>query len=731
MIKKGFLLCFLLPIISFGQETLGSLTYNVDIMPAFKLKAGNDLDSTFLFNYNNLEVPVFDDFSTNKWVKYAAEFNGSNVTSSLYYYLIEVSNSTPIDPAIVLCDSAYRDTVYIVNDTVVGMVRTSFTTGFDVVVNDLSVFPISGPIKKLYNECYTIVDTVIDGVLDVSPDTLEIANKYYQDSARVFFADITNNDIWIDDYACHNYKYGVVPKSLGVATFDGLNNNGYPYDFGSPNSYGEADFLTSKPINLLGKSNIYLSFLYQPRGLGNSPEAIDSLILEMYSPAADQWYNVWGVSGDATDDVWGMAHLEITANTFKQNGFQFRFKNKASLSGNLDHWHIDYVNLRENSSVNDTIISDLAITYPIETLLKDYTAVPWDHYNNLSDPNIAMVPSYEMMVSNSDVVPKFTNAGTLEMDGNNFSLPVASLNWNVGQNLYPFNVGLQPYAYPQNSSVDKAEFDVKMNIATSSTNQHLENDTTYFTQYFRNYYAYDDASAESGYGLLDNNAEIAIKFEAYEADTLTGVLMKFVPNVSDVTGNVILLTVWGDDEGKPGDILYQDDFFKPHFPDYAAAKNQFKYYTFNDNKAIVVPKVFYVGFEQIEDKNLYLGFDKNNLNQDKNFYNTGSGWSNSSFPGSIMVRPVFSTGLNYTLNVVGEIETTQTIAMYPNPVSQTLTIDGFQNTYSVQIHDVSGKLIYTGNESHIDFVQFSSGFYLVSILDENKELLHRNKIIKP
>ena len=731
MIKKGLLLSFLLPLLCFGQETLAPLTYNVDIMPAFELKAGNDLDSTFRFNYNNLTLPVFDDFSTNKWVKYTAAYNGPNVTSSLYYYLIEVANSTPLPSTSVLCDSAYRDTVYIVNDTVVNKVRTSFTTGFDVFINDLNVFPIAGSIKTLYNECYTIVDSVIDGILDPSSDTIEIANKYYQDSARIFFADISGSDIWIDDYACHNYKYGVAPKSLGVATFDGLNNNGYPYEFGSTNSYGVADYLTSKPIDLLGKSNVYISFLYQPRGLGNSPEDIDSLILEMYSPTLDNWYNVWGVPGSMTDDEWGMAHLEITTTAFVKNGFQFRFKNKASLSGNLDHWHVDYVNLRENSSADDTIISDLAIVYPIETLLKDYTRVPWDHYNNLSDPNTVMTPSYEMIVNNSDLVPKFTNPGALLIDGNNYSLPVASLNWNVGQNQYPFNVGSQPYAFTQNAGIDKAEFDVKMNVATSSTNQYLENDTTYFTQYFRNYYSYDDGSAESGYGLLDNNSEIAVKYEAFEADTLTGILMKFVPNVTDVTGNVILLTVWDDDNGKPGEVIYQDDFFKPHFPDYAAAKNQFKYYTFNDNKAVVVPKIFYVGFEQIEDENLYLGFDKNNLHQDKNFYNTGAGWSNSSFPGALMIRPVFSTSLNYTLDVQAIHEPSAVINMYPNPVSEILTIEGLDFGYSIQIHDVSGKIVYSGNESKIDFVQFTSGFYLVTVLDDNKELIQRSKIIKP
>lgn len=47
------------------------------------------------------------------------------------------------------------------------------------------------------------------------------------------------------------------------------------------------------------------------------------------------------------------------------NGFQFRFKNYASLTGNNDHWHIDYVRLDKNRSVTDTSISDIAFSMPL------------------------------------------------------------------------------------------------------------------------------------------------------------------------------------------------------------------------------------------------------------------------------------------------------------------------------------------------------------------------------
>ena len=724
----------LIPFLGFTQEQLIPLNINPYLQDRIETRAGHGIDSTFIYNYSNLSLPVFDDFSTNKWVKYMADFTGGNVTSNLYYYLLNEQTLIPISPSQTLCDSlgAYHDTIYVNDDTLTSFSRHFFTTGFGVMVNNLNQFPISSNTVELFTECYTIIDSVIDGVLNPSQDTVFKSPNYTQDSARVFMADISSTDIWVDDHACHNYTYAISPKSLGVATLDGVNNQGYPYEFGNANSYGVADYLTSKPVDLFGKTNVFLSFLYQPKGNGNSPEANDSIILEMYSPTLDTWYNMWSVSGDEPDNEWGMAHVEITATALLQNGFQFRFKNKASLSANLDHWHIDYVNLRENSSVDDTIINDLAIVYPINSLLKDYTAVPWDHYNNLNNPSDKMVSNYELLVMNNDQTAKLTNSGHLNIDGTNFTLPVSSPNWNVGENVYPFNVGSQPYSFAQNSGIDKAEFDVKMNIATSSVNLITENDTTYFTQEFKNYYAYDDGTAESGYGLLDFNAKLAVKFEAYEADTLTGVLMKFVPNVSDVTGNIFLLTIWGDDDGVPGDIIYQDDIFSPHFPNYAAQKKQFSYYTFNNKQSVVVPEIFYVGWEQIEEENLYLGFDKNSNNQNNNFYDIGGGWTNSSLEGALIMRPVFSTKLNYTLGIKPVLPEQSVFNMYPNPVSNQLYIDGLNNDNSIQITDISGKVIFSSSNSNtIDFNYLNSGFYIVSVLDKKQNIIYSNKIIKP
>ncbi|MFB0997575.1 MAG: hypothetical protein QMC28_02590, partial [Flavobacteriales bacterium] len=114
---------------------------------------------------------------------------------------------------------------------------------------DLDVYPIvcvTVPVWPPYN-----TDDTLGTV--ASPD-----NIYYvlppdivQDSARVYFVSATDtNSLWQDNFAFRNNDYGINPPTIGVVTFDGLNENGYPYNFTSPTAYGLADYLTSKPIFL-------------------------------------------------------------------------------------------------------------------------------------------------------------------------------------------------------------------------------------------------------------------------------------------------------------------------------------------------------------------------------------------------------------------------------------------------------------------------------------------------
>lgn len=157
------------------------------------------------------------------------------------------------------CDSAHSNTVtYFIEEGV--PVDTSITYDFteiSVWVNDLDNYPVTGGLRSFYEECYVLVDSLIDGVLDLDQDTIWYNTlpgpAFVQDSAHVFTKVVSDNKtLWIDKNAYHNYTFAVNPWSLGVATFDGVDQNGMPYDFGDFDSQDVADYLTSRPIDLSG-----------------------------------------------------------------------------------------------------------------------------------------------------------------------------------------------------------------------------------------------------------------------------------------------------------------------------------------------------------------------------------------------------------------------------------------------------------------------------------------------
>src|SRR5664280_3179904 len=129
-----------------------------------------------------------------------------------------------------------------------------------------------------------------------SNDTLAL--PFFDDfSGHSVFPDRKN---WTDNYVFINNTYSDRQITAGIATFDALDNSGKMYDQASTSGF-EADHLTSQPINLNYSSsdNIWLSFFYQAGGLGDPPEANDSLALRFYAPDEQKWYSVWKAAGSS------------------------------------------------------------------------------------------------------------------------------------------------------------------------------------------------------------------------------------------------------------------------------------------------------------------------------------------------------------------------------------------------------------------------------------------------
>lgn len=754
-----------------AQERVYPLSHNPAIHKEQKhIKASelNQLDSTFVYDFENLELKyAWDDFSVNKFEPFDEDYEADGVSSELFYHLMNETNTAPQDPEIIFCDSAYahHDTIK-VND--IGEVETVTHYPFaehSVWVNDLDFYPVVGGLRTLFDECYVLVDSIIEGVLDPDQDTIWYNTTsgpgFIQDSARVFTKVVSDTNIlWTDNFVYHNYTFAYQPWSLGVATFDGVDANGTPYAFGDDDAYGVADYLTSRVIDMSevedGES-VYLTFLYQAEGFGNTPDTFDSLLVEFWNPIDEVWntqYLDWqgfpiGIPDSTEPDQWDTARVKILEGFYESTDeFQFRFKNYASLSGALDHWHIDYVSLEIDVTPEIETFSDLAVSYPLNTLLQDYTAVPWDHYKNTTG-NEKMRTDFDLPVFNSDNTNtnfslgkwEVRNEGALEGE---FDI-LGTGGPDAGAYLVGFNDCVIPtdpgFFYDQTVGGIQAAFDVQANIAAAVdiSNKFNVNDTTRFTQRFDNYYAYDDGSAEAAYGIEGEGAQMAYKFEAYEAGRLKGILMHFVPSVTDFSSSIFLLTVWNDNDGQPGDIIYQDNFFQSHTVDYSGAINGFKYFEFfnmeylnAEDTSLTVDEVFYVGWRNVDSPSLNIGLDWNIDNGDKVFRNVTGEWLTSSLEMSLMIRPVFSTALDGTLS---EEEITENagddIRLYPNPATEQITISGLNGNYELRIFDMQGRMVtYSQNEHIVNVGNLVEGVYMVDVRDEFGEIVYGTKLIK-
>ncbi|HLG35365.1 MAG TPA: hypothetical protein VI757_10830, partial [Bacteroidia bacterium] len=161
---------------------------------------------------------------------------------------------------------------------------------------------------------------------------------------------------WTDSAVFINNDFPVNPPTLGVATFDGINKYGGQYN-PSLTSYGVADTLTSKPIDLNypNDTTIWLSFFYQPQGLGTNMQIRDSIYLEFFG-SDSAWHFAWSKKGSPTTLPFAQAMINIRDAIYLFNGFRFRFLNKAALYAMHDQWNLDYVRLDTGRSAADTVI---------------------------------------------------------------------------------------------------------------------------------------------------------------------------------------------------------------------------------------------------------------------------------------------------------------------------------------------------------------------------------------
>lgn len=544
-----------------------------------------------------------------------------------------------------------------------------------------------------------------------------------------FFDDFSGLNIypdplkWVDFSVYVNDDYAINQPTIGVATFDAIDNWGYLYPFSDTASVMPGDTLTSQYINLAGlkpSDSVYISFFVQSGGYGNLPQPKDSIILQFMDSLSGQWKTVWRKAGD-TLTRFEPVIVPIINQKFLHDSAQFRFRNYFSLeysAMNCDHWNIDYIMLDKGRSVYDSLIDEVAYTKNVNRLLKIYSSVPWSHfkiyYSQIVDRVVYQFRNYTENVMNITPYLRWTNLYTNEVKdigniANNYA-PNTSffIEKSINNSLFTID------------ELDSARFEVQNRFYMSENDFQLNNRTKRIVDFY-NYYAYDDGTAEGMYGVSNKYGMVAVKYEVFRTDSLKAVRI-FFNKSQNGENRYFNIKVWDDGGSGPGEVLYTKT---RNLPAYADTINGFV--TIEFDSAVAVDKTFYVGWEKITDQRLNMGFDKNFVAYQRNYFNANGKWELSQYNGSLMIRPVLGDMLSYRDSFwipeeEQELET-HSYVLYPNPVGndKTLYIRSVMAVENVYIYNQIGQLVVqNANVDHVDLSPLNSGIYIVRISDGQK-----------
>jgi hypothetical protein len=602
-----------------------------------------------------------------------------------------------------------------------------------------------------------------------------------------------NRNHWSDNYVFINEDYPVNSPTIGVATFDAINNQGEIYSHANPFGYG-ADTLTSQdirldslfvgtPRKLLPADSLYFSFFYQPQGLGNAPAPGDSLVLEflapdesiitinpadtvitgtdtLYIPAdtivLENWVNIWSSGGYSLQTFQNegkgdfrqiLVPITDSARFYKPN-FRFRFRNIASLAdatlpdwqSNGDQWNVDYIYLNIERTVFDSTHADIAFAAKAPRMLERYTSMPYNQYrvNFVNE----MAKSLDMKITNLDdnaynasyryeVTDDNENLINTYQGGNYFIAPYATDGYVTEP---AFANPPVEFVFPINNP-EPVTFTVTHILNPEANIGRRINDTTRFTQVFSNYLSYDDGTAEAGYGITPAGAQVAYKFQLNRSDSLFGANMYFNQTLSQGNVQNFYLNVWNDYFGKPGDLIYSRFGYQPVMED---SLNKFFFYRL-DSAIMIEPGnfpnlIFYIGWEQVNDNMLNIGFDKNSEGQQHLFYRTfGPTWSTSQYKGALMIRPII--GKEQVLSF-DEPTKASDFSVYPNPAStpsikiRTGIKPSDYNRYKVSIVSADGRTLQeTILSDELEVSRLPKGMYMILLRDGNHTLSVQKLII--
>lgn len=346
--------------------------------------------------------------------------------------------------------------------------------------------------------------------------------------------------------------------------------------------------------------------------------------------------------------------------------------------------------------------------------------MPYKHF--VDNPINEIVNEFDMSLTNMDVNAHEVRY-SCEVEDNNS-------DWFYSFTGNPFvvsqyaNAGVQQrheklngFIYPYNMDIDTTSFTIHHYLdVVDEHSGDVGGDTVVVKQGFYNYFAYDDGTPESGYGLEPADTYFALQFKITRLDTLRGVQMLFNRTFNDANYNFFDIVVWKDNNGKPGQELYVLKDQRPIWND--TVMYAFSNYDFD--RIVKVNSTFYVGLRQHYSKMINIGFDSSVDNHQYCFYDVGNGWKNTAFSGSLMIRPVM--GGNTALITNTGNQGNAKISLYPNPATDVVRIDDNNGAVykEILIFDMTGRLVKQYSFSkELNINDLCNGVYFLRLVDEN------------
>lgn len=529
-----------------------------------------------------------------------------------------------------------------------------------------------------------------------------------------------DSNLWLDKWVYVNGHFALEPPTYGVATFDFFDEKGKPYkQLGSSGLYG-ADTLTSNFINLKDSfskkytpaDSIVLSFFVQAKGLGFKRTAPDKLVLQV-KDSSGNWANAWENS-TLEGGPFQYVAIPIQAPSYLHKHFQFRFINFTPAWGNANQWHVDYILLDKNRTTRNIGFEDYAIQSMPTSLLKDYFSMPYSHF--LSGENLLNDSTWFYVSNLSKVVRQFQvrhadSAIGLQLSQTNF-------NQNV-TNCAAQSNSLRRFPMYDIGSFSEEMLTIQRRIEMQEDgiqNENRNNDILRVQQKFRNYFAYDDGSAEASFGFNDLSTglgKIAVQFEMHRPDTLRGFSIFFNQELKDLSTAQIALAVWTKlDEGQEN-LLWERSQITPTYTD---SINGYHYYDLDTFLSLPKGK-FFIGWTQTDNFNLHVGFDKNGGNRYHKVLENQKIWSNifgnwekvNGLYGSPMIRAFVGSPYQPNASKIDRLKTD--FSIFPNPSSDKIYFE--RTLVHIKLYDHTGRLVFSQKDrsNQITISKLSTGIY--------------------